>query len=385
MGNRIVSGDSHLEIPPDHWTHRVDTAYRDRAPRRVRLPNGGDGWIVEGRPLHVAGMELCAGQPFEAFEPTGRRYDDAAGAGDAAQRVAEQDLDGVDAEVLFPGICGPNFWRGVANDDAYRAIVRGYNTFLARDYTACDRRRLIGLGVVPETGIEDALAELRFCANEGLKGVCLNSWPSGTLHPTDDDDKFWREAIDLGVAITVHVALRFMGGATGGPTFAYARTPPPDMSHVGLDPIRRMTVWNQGGGLNAVQLAFAGTYDRFPELRLYFAENNIGWLPMFLEQLDSLYARNIGWAERHFGLRRLERPPSEYLREHVMWGFLNDRFGVRVRHEIGVDRVIWASDFPHSDSDWPRSREVIASIFDGVPAGEVERMTCSNAVSFFGL
>jgi predicted TIM-barrel fold metal-dependent hydrolase len=382
---RVVSADSHLEIPPDRWTHHVDKRHRDRAPRRVKLANGGDGWSIESRPVHIAGMELCSGLPFEDFEPTGRTYEDAAGAGAPEQRVAEQDQDGVDAEVLFPGICGPNFWRGVSNDESYRAIVRGYNRFLVEEYVATSPDRLIGLGVIPETGIDDALGELRYCADSGLRGVCLNAWPSGRSYATEADDQFWREALDRDIAITVHVALRFMGGATKNKVFDYPRTPPPDMSHVGMDPIRRMTTWNQGGGLNAVQLAFAGTFDRIPELEIYFAENNLGWLPMFFEQLDMLYDRNIHWANRYFGLAKLARRPSDYLKEHVWWGFLNNPCGVQVRHEVGVDRVMWASDFPHSDSDWPRSREVIDSIFRGVPDDEVTRMVRDNAVRFFRL
>jgi predicted TIM-barrel fold metal-dependent hydrolase len=382
---RVVSADSHLEIPPDRWTDRVPVAFRDRAPRRVRLANGGDGWAIEGRPLHVVGMELCAGRPFEEFEPTARSYEGAAGTGSPEQRLAEQDADGVDAEVLFPGICGPNFWRGVANDDAYRSIVRAYNDFLADEYCAVDRSRLVGLGVIPETGIDDALAELRHCQERGLRGICLNAWPAGRTYPSEDDDAFWREAIRLRIAVAVHVALRFMGGATQGATLRYPKTPPPDMSHVGLDPLRRMTTWNLGGGLNAAQLLFSGAFDRIPDLEIYFAENNLGWLPMFFEQLDMLYERNRHWAHRYFGLPMLDRPPSELLRSRVYWGFLNNPFGVRVRHEIGVERVMWANDLPHSDSDWPRSAQVIASIFEGVPADEVHAMTCQNAVKYFRL
>src|ERR1700722_3519238 len=243
MAYTIVSADSHLEISIEQWIHHVPEEHRDRAPRRIRLSNGGDAWLVEGRPLHVLGLEMCGGRPYEEFEPTGTTYEGSAGTGGPEQRVAEQDIDGVDAEVLFPGISGPSIWRGIANDDAYRAVVRAYNRYLVEDYVSYDPGRLLGLGVIPETGLEDALAELRFCARHKLRGVCLNAWPSGNTYPVDADDAFWREAIDLGMAITVHVALRYMGGATRGTSLKYAKPTPADMSVVGIDPLRRICTW----------------------------------------------------------------------------------------------------------------------------------------------
>jgi predicted TIM-barrel fold metal-dependent hydrolase len=385
MDYHVISADSHLEIGVDRWAHRVPKEHRDRAPRLVRLASGGDAWLIEGQPLKIVGLELCGGKSFEEFEPTGVSYDGCPGAGSPEQRLAEQDRDGVDAEVLFPGIGGANFWRGIANDASYLAVIRAYNEFLAQEYATVSPGRLVALGAIPETGIEDALAELRYCARAGLRGVCLNAWPAGRTYPAEEDDPFFREAIELGMALSVHVVLRHLGGAKRGQSLAYPKRPPPDMSIVGMDPLKRMTAWDQGGGLNAAQLLFAGTFDRISDLEIYFAENNLGWLPMFFEQLDMLYDRNIGWASRNFGMRKVDGRPSDYIKNHIYWGFLNNPFGVKVRHEIGVDRVMWASDFPHSESDWPHSRQVIDTIFAGVPAGEVRQMVCDNAARFFGL
>lgn len=384
MDYRPVSADSHLEISTDQWIERVPEVHRDRAPRRISLPNGGDAWLVENMPLRICGLDLC-GRPFEDFRITGVRYEDSAGAGDAVQRVAEQDRDGIAAEILFPGAGGPNFWRGIANDESYKAVLHAYNEFLVNDYVPVAPQRLIGLGVIPETGIEDAVAELRYCADAGLKGVCLNTWPSGRSYPSVEDDAFWREAIDRQVAITVHVVMRHMGGARQGPGLGYEKRPGQDVTAKALDPVKYMASWAQGGGLNAAQLVFAGTFDRVPELKIYFAENFLGWIPQFYEQLDMLYDRHIHWAHREFGLRKLDRRPSEFIREHVYYGFLNNPFGVKVRHEVGIDKVMWASDFPHADSDWPDSQRVIKEIFDGVPEEEVRVMVRQNAVDYFHL
>src|SRR5918995_4538238 len=112
---RVVSADGHLEIAPERWSGRVPPAYRDRAPRLVKLANGGDGVIVENRPMYVLGLAI-AGKPYERHELTGLTYEGSEGAGTPEQRLKEQDRDGVDGEVLFTSAGNLNFWGGILND-----------------------------------------------------------------------------------------------------------------------------------------------------------------------------------------------------------------------------------------------------------------------------
>jgi predicted TIM-barrel fold metal-dependent hydrolase len=149
--------------------------------------------------------------------------------------------------------------------------------------------------------------------------------------------------------------------------------------------VEQMAKFGLRGALNALQLVLAGVFDRFPSLRVYFAETQIGWLPFFLQQADARYHRHSRWAEDLLGLPPLARPPGAYIREHCLWGFQSDPVGVEVRRHIGVPSLMWATDFPHQDSEWPRSMDVVARNFAGVPADEVERMVVGNAVDFFHL
>jgi uncharacterized protein len=174
---RVISADSHLEIPPERWTNRVPTKHRDRAPRRIRLPNGGDALMVEGRSLRVLGLNF-GGKPSEQIT-IGGSYDTTAGTGSAEQRLREQDIDGVDAEILYSGASDQNLWRGIKNDEAYRAVVRAHNDYVAEDYCPVAPARLIGLGLIPETGVEDAINEMEHCLKVGMRGVALNAFPSG--------------------------------------------------------------------------------------------------------------------------------------------------------------------------------------------------------------
>ena len=383
---RYISGDTHLEIDSAQWVERVPAIHRDRVPRLVRLPDGGDAWLVEGMPLRETPMDLYGGKGRDRWRPFGQSYATTEGTGPASQRLAEQDTDGIDAEVLFPGVSGPALWRSIKSDDAYRAVVRAYNDFLAEDYCAVAPDRLLGLGVIPWTGGEDAIAELEHCVRLGLAGIVLSVFPSGKGHPTPADDRFWAAALDLRMPITVHQEFD-RNGPRSGPLLAYDRAAPGVLDRIG--PVARfaeqVAKFARTGGVNAVQLTLDGVFDRFPDLRVFFAQTQIGWIPEFLEMADLRFTRHAGWAEELLGVNRLKELPSAAIKRHCLWGFQQDIVGVQLRHQLGVDNLIWATDFPHQESEWPHSLGVIERNFCGVPADEVRQMVAGNAIAFFHL
>ena len=152
---RLISSDGHLEVPPERWTPRVPKQYQDRAPRTVRLPDGGDGLLIEGLPVQAANfLDLRAGRAPQQWQPFGLRVADAAGTGSPEQRVKEQNMDGLDAEVLFPAmLAGPVVWRNISHDEVYKAVIRAYNDWLAEEYCAVAPERLLGMGVIPQTNL----------------------------------------------------------------------------------------------------------------------------------------------------------------------------------------------------------------------------------------
>jgi len=139
------------------------------------------------------------------------------GTGSPEQRLREQEKDGVDAEVLFPGNVGPGFWRGIGHDEAYKAVVRAYNDWLSEEYCSCSPERLIGVGVIPITNIDDAVTELDHCAKIGLKAVAIDNFPAGNRYPTAGDDRFWAAVVDLNMALTIHVEFGFPRRGRGQP------------------------------------------------------------------------------------------------------------------------------------------------------------------------
>src|SRR5207302_5338242 len=117
---RYISGDSHLEIDSKNWIPRMPAKHRDRAPKLIRLPDGGDAWLVEGKPLREVPNDLYGGKGREVWLPFGQSYENTPGTGSPEQRLREQDMDGIDAEVFFPGASSPSLWRSIKDDDAYR-------------------------------------------------------------------------------------------------------------------------------------------------------------------------------------------------------------------------------------------------------------------------
>lgn len=389
MAGRVyncISGDSHLEVDSKVWIHRVPEKFRERAPRLVRTATGGDAWVIEGMAAREVPSDLYGGKGRDNWAPFGQTYEGTAGTGPAEQRIKEQDIDGIDAEVMYPCQAGgPNTWRNIADDEPYMAVVRAYNDWLAEEYCAVAPDRLIGLGIIPMTNVNDAIAEMEHIAKLGLPGVLLGAFPDNKGYPSPADDKFWAASQDLNMPVTVHIELNRQGSRSG-PLLKYPNESPESLKKLGgIGLAEQVSRFHRVGGLNAVQMVLDGLFDRFPNLNIYFAETHAGWLPFFLYMADLRYSRHNEWATELVGFKPLKQLPSEYIKQHIYWGFLDDPIGVEMRHHIGVDKLIWATDFPHQESDWPISNLVLDRVFAGVPDEDRHKMVVDNVVKFFHL
>jgi predicted TIM-barrel fold metal-dependent hydrolase len=146
-----------------------------------------------------------------------------------------------------------------------------------------------------------------------------------------------------------------------------------------LMPIQYMLT-NLGILKSVAQMIFGGVFERHPNLRVVSVENDVGWIPHYLVRLD-----HAGAKYGAFCATRLRMKPSEYFRRHVSATFQEDRLGIELREIIGVGSLLWASDYPHSDSTWPRSRDVVARDFAGIPESEMRRIACGNAAALYRL
>jgi len=322
---RYISGDSHLEIDSKHWIDRVPAKYRDQAPRLVGQADGSDAWkIGENIVRPAAAADLYGGKGRDEYVPFGGRYEGTPGTGTPEQRIKEQDQDGIDAEVLFPSQQGgPKFWRRIEDDAAYKAVVHAYNSWLAEEYSAVDPSRLIGVGILPLThDVADTIEEMEQCLTAGLKTVLLQGFPSGKAYPSKEDDPFWAAALDLKMPVSVHVDLDRTGDRAR-PLFKYPQEPDELMKNLSQDlvyQVGRFGPVRGNGSVAAVQWVLSGLFDRFPNLRIFFAENQIGWIPFFLQAADVRYDRHVRWAERLLGFKPLIRS--------TLRGFIDIELGI---------------------------------------------------------
>jgi len=387
----LISSDGHLEVRPERWTPHMPAALRDKGPRTIKLPDGGDALLIEGQPPYPAPfLDLRAGRTNETWLPFGATVDDTAGVGPPEQRLKEQDMDSLHAEVLFPNMqVGPRLWRSIADEEVYRATVRAYNDWLGEEYCPVAPDRLIGLGVIPWTNLDDAIAELRHCKKLGLKGVNLGVFPNGKSYPKPEDDRFWAAAIDLKMPLTVHVGFDRLGPRAQQPTFEYPGADPEMLKKVGP---RKIVDWvalpflSLAPSISLAQLTMSGVFDRLPDLKIFFAETRLGWVPFWMEEADYWFERHRHWAERLLGFTPPKLKPSEYVQEHISFSVQHvERVAIELRHHMGVGHVMFATDFPHIECDWPNTRPFAEKLFAGVPADEAYRIAAGNVLDFFHL
>lgn len=352
---RLIDADTHVNEPPDLWTARVPKEFRDRAPRMQRFEQG-DAWVLEGvaDPINF-GLNATAGMPPEKMQGWVRFEDIRPGGYDPMARLEEMDQDMIDAAVLYPT---PRLSHAViaTPDPAFHlAQVQAYNDWLS-EYCSHDVDRLGAIPMLPNRGVDMALAELdRVTGLAGTKGIMVGCWPHGDLTWDDGDDAVWKAVSAAGLALHIHVSMV--------DTMPTAHT----VKIVGdvrwYDAPKRI-----------LQLVWSGVFDRLPDLQVVVAEVDAGWVPYFKEQIDDRYYR-LG---RGSGVQ-LERPPSAYIEDHFTFTYIVDGYGIRNRHEIGVERMMWSSDYPHVPSDWPHSWRRLEADFSGVPRAERELMTVGNA------
>ena len=384
----FVSSDTHLEVLPERWSGRVDKQYRDKMPRTVPHPNGGDALFVEGAPLfQVAYLDLRAGRTNEDWQPFDIKVEETAGIGPPEQRLREQEADGCAAEVLFPNMqAGPGLWRKIADNDAYLAAIRAYNDWLAEEYCAVDPRRLLGLGVMPMSTLNDSLAELEHCAKIGLPGICLSAFPNGMAYPQPEDDVFWKAALEMNMPLTVHVTFDRSGDRADQPTFIYPDETPEILSKVKGGVVDEMSRLGLRAALGFSQIIASGVFDRLPDLKVFFAETRLGWIPYWLNEADFWYERHRHWSQRYLGFKPMQRQPSDYIKDHFLFSVQGPELvAIELRHHIGVDHIMFATDFPHIECEWPKTKPTLECLTASLSPDEKYKIIAGNVIDFFGM
>ncbi|HLZ72369.1 MAG TPA: amidohydrolase family protein [Dehalococcoidia bacterium] len=359
---RIISADSHTLEPVDMWQRYLSPKFRDRI-AIIHEWNGQKGDFVNAPPIRPATVATfgCAGIPAEKIEEWGRGGYAAVrrGGWDPAERIRDMDADGVDAEVLFAGIT--MFMYQHPDAELQRDAFRAYNDWVA-EYQSHDPRRLLGIASVAIRDVHEALKELERAAKLGLRGVLISSDPPPELRYTNPAwEPFWAEAEKLGLPVCMHI---LTGSQDSGLTQDVIT------SYMNLPRIITTTI---------MEMIVGGVLERHPRLKLVSAENDIGWLANAFRRLDQAYYR---WGNRY---PAMQMSATDYWRRQVYCTFQDDVAGVRTRDLVGSDNLLWASDYPHFDSTWPRSQEFIQKNFGDIPLDEKEKFLRGNMITLYNL
>jgi predicted TIM-barrel fold metal-dependent hydrolase len=393
---RIISVDDHVVEPPDLWQKYLPAHAKKSGPLVKRLKgrytfsvrsgtytfidddagSPADCWHYEDRRIPLYTGMAAAGLPIESHNEWGVLTYDAIRPGcyRQAERLEDMDTNNVEASLcfpFFPRFCGQTFLE--AHDKELALLcVRAYNDWMIDEWCAGDGLgRLIPLTLIPLWDVELACEEVERCSAKGSHALSFCESPQTLGLPSMYSgywDKLWKTCSDTNTVVNMHVG-----------SSSQLRSSADDQ------PLAVVQVFFHDAGATAlVDWLLSGALERFPALRIALSEAQVGWMPFLLQQMDHSWESS----RVHGGLvDRLTRPPSEYLPGRVFGCIVDDLHGLQVRSIIGMDQIMFETDFPHSASTWPNSTKTAEELVTraGLSQSEVNKFIRGNAIHCYDL
>ncbi len=365
---QVISVDDHVIEHPRVWTDRLPAKYQAAGPKVVELESGREVWSFEDRMIPTIGLNAVAGKDPKDFGLEPIRYEEMLpGCYDVAARVKDMDLDGVHAHTCFPsfpGFAGSTLFA--ANDkELATECARAWNDFIIDEWCGYAPDRFVPMVIVPFWDVSASVAEVQRTAAKGAKAISFSEAPHRLGLPSfhgDHWDPFLAAAEDAEMPLCMHF------GTGGAPVTA------PDANFAVA-----IALFGMNSQFTAVDLLLSPVFHKFPRLRVALSEGGIGWMPYVLERVDYTWERHRWYTGVNTDIR-----PSDLFREHIFGCFIADEAGIAVREMIGVDNVMFESDYPHSDSNFPASRKKLEDALRDVPDDEARQIGELNARRVFG-
>jgi predicted TIM-barrel fold metal-dependent hydrolase len=360
---KVVSVDDHIIEHPNVWLDRLPAKYRDRAPQ-VRHEDGIPIWHYDGRRYPPLGLDAVAGDDPTEFNLDPKKFEAMRpGCYDPKARLADMDADGIWASLAFPQFprfAGQTFLDG---DDRGLALacVQAWNDFVLDEWSATDPNRLIPLSIVPLWDPHLCAAEIERTSSRGARAITFMENPAGRDLPS-----FWSDAWDpmLSALEDTETALCLHIGSSSRPIIPHKDANTPLI--ISLLSLLTMATLSD--------LVMSPVFVKHPRLKVVLAEGGIGWVPYMLERLEQVWEK-----QRHYAKINVEKTPTECFRDNIWVCFIRDEHGIESRYEIGVDKIMFEADYPHSDTMWPNSRTGLEQVLKGVPDDEARLIAGDNA------
>jgi len=365
----IISSDNHLIEPLDLWTGRVDDKFRNRVPTIIAMEDG-DWWFCDDHKVVGVALGTQTGERFKGNENltrAGKFEDVRLGGYIPDEHVKDMDIDGVDLSVVYPTV--GLLLYSIPDTELLTAICHAYNDYVA-DFCATYPKRIKGIGMLNVDNPDTAVKELERCAKLGLAGSLITvSPPPGMEYNNPVYENLWAAAEDIGMPLSLHLATNRPGP---GQEFA-TQDQLSEAFQTNVDHWVRMSL---------AHIVFGGVFERHPKLQVGAVEHELSWVPHFLDRMDYTYTQR---AQRPFW-RRFEEDmlPSDYFHRNIFVGFQEDALGIQLRHLIGVSNLMWGSDYPHTESTFPKSREIIDEVLAECSQEDKEKIVAGNSARIYG-
>ena len=369
---RVISSDDHVFEPPDLWTSRVEPKFRERAPKIIRMGEDGDWWWCDGLKVSHMGAGAQVGVRFENPEKLSRTdvFEHVRPGGYIPEEhVKDMDIDGIDVSIVYPTI-GFLLYNVILDSQLLSALFRTYNDWVA-DFCSSSPDRLKGISMLNTDDVQTGVRELERCAKLGYVGAMIPAYPpEGRGYNMPEYEPLWAAAQDLQMPLGLHVNTN-----RPGPGLETAKT---DSVTPAFQSSRDFWVKMSIG-----HMIFSGVFERYPKLQVGAVEHELGWVPYFLNQMDYTYTQRH---RREFWHRfKEDMLPSDYFHRNVFLGFQEDALGIRLRDLIGVDNLLWGSDYPHAESTFPKTREILEDILSDCTEEEKAKIVGGNAARVYRL
>ena len=377
MDYEIISADCHIDLiwlPPDLFTSEAAADMKDRMPY-VTESDRGPTWVSKQgaqfglqNGMGSAGRQYVPGQIHRSDRMAEQGlYDDGKNGirrlTEPELRIRDQDLDGVQAEVLY-GILGTS--QRLNDGEAATEVMRIYNAWLA-DFCESHPDRFAGLASIPNHDMDAAVAEIERVAKRGaVRGLEVAN--SVDMKPLYDPswEPLWRAANETKLPVHFHT----VGGKA--PNFA-------GMPHLQQRQAFATFITSFQLAMSRVimEIIYGGVLESYPDMKVVIGESGIGWIPYTLQHMD------LEWEDQFKDLT-LTMKPSEYWLRQCYATYQSDEVGIRLLEYLGEDNIMWGSDFPHPDGIWPDSKEFIERELITLDAVRRRKVVCENAGRLYG-
>jgi len=368
----FISVDDHLVEPPHTFEGRLPKDLQERAPRIVETEEGFEVWSFEDTPYYQVGFMCVAGRPKEDHRLEPARFSEIRpGCWKIDDRIKDMDIGGIWGSVNFPsgvtGFGGTLFSE--SKDPALGlACVRAWNDWLFEEWHSPYPDRIVPLGITYLADSEKGAEEIRRNAKRGFTAVTLPEQPHKQGLPSVFDshwDPIIRACAETGTVLNLHV------GSSG-----FASMPPgAPMLELGS------TLFQSMAFDSCAEWLWSGWPAKYPDLKIAMSEGGIAWVAGLIDRLDNIMSRSgygTGWLDKN-------NSPSDVLRRNFWFCMIDDPSTISTRHAIGVENILFESDYPHGDGTWPDTQQVIDDVLGNLPVEEIRMITHENAAALYRL